>query len=58
MVTERIAFRVVQLQKASPGGGQCRESQCMSYTALRSGGKEQRAYRRRYVELDLINVGD
>jgi hypothetical protein len=48
-VTERIAFRVVQLQKANLGSGQCSESQCMSYTALRPGGKEQRAYwRRRY----------
>jgi hypothetical protein len=50
VVTERIAFRVVQLQKVSPGGGECRESQCMSYTALRPGGKEQQAYRRRRYE--------
>jgi hypothetical protein len=39
---ERIVFRIVQLQKARAGGGQCRWSQCMSYMALRPGGKERR----------------
>ncbi|KAJ6553310.1 hypothetical protein B0H19DRAFT_1072773 [Mycena capillaripes] len=40
-VAERVPLRVVQLQKAGAGGGQCMQSRCMSYTTLPRGGKKR-----------------